>query len=374
MSDRKQLALETIMQRHTKRIPSWTFHPMEHSVIERFAGANSGDYRKNPKEVYLAMQRAVGTCMIDQYIPLNPLTMGNKGYDEETERGVTTGAAQILLDDMEIDSPEAMIEHMERYIFPRMQKELLEFNEDIRVKEIIESERAVQRELGQDILKAPYGFTAFPCFAYNTYGYANYFMACALYPEVIEKHFSLAADVSILNNRAVARAFTEAGLPLYLRLDHDMADSRGTLVNIKWLDKHWFPHFARSLEPLLKTDIRMIWHCDGNLMEMVPRLLDVGLQGFQGFQYEDGMDYKKICQMKAKDGNSLLIIAGVSVTRTLPHGTPDDINKEIAWLVENGPATGLFLGCSSSITPGVPWENLKTLVDGLQYYRTHGRG
>jgi uncharacterized protein (DUF169 family) len=32
---------------------------------------------------------------------------------------------------------------------------------------------------------------------------------------------------------------------------------------------------------------------------------------------------------------------------------------------------GLFLGGSSSIALGVPWENLATLVEGLRYYRTH---
>jgi hypothetical protein len=74
-----------------------------------------------------------------------------------------------------------------------------------------------------------------------------------------------------------------------------MADSRGTLVDPKSLDKLWFPHFARCLEPMLETDVRMIWHCDGNLMEVVPRLLEIGVRGFQGFQYEDGMDYEKIC-------------------------------------------------------------------------------
>jgi hypothetical protein len=44
------------------------------------------------------------------------------------------------------------------------------------------------------------------------------------------------------------------------------------------------------------------------------------------------------------------------------------------FLVENGPRTGLFLGASSSIAPGVPWENLKTFVEGLHHYRLHGRG
>ena len=162
-------------------------------------------------------------------------------------------------------------------------------------------------------------------------------------------------------------------MPPFCRLDHGMADSRGTLVDIRTLDRMWFPHLARCLEPLLRTDVRMIWHCDGNLMQMVPRLLEVGVRGFQGFQYEDGMDYERICAMKTRDGEELLIIGGVSVTRTLPSGTPDDVRREMAWLVEMGPRTGLFLGGSSSVAPGVPWENVRTLVEGLRFYRDHGR-
>jgi Xaa-Pro aminopeptidase len=61
------------------------------------------------------------------------------------------------------------------------------------------------------------------------------------------------------------------------------------------------------------------------------------------------------------------------VTRTLPFGTPSDVKKEMVWLVENGPPTGLFLACSSSIAPGVSWENMRTLVEGLKYFQSHGR-
>ena len=103
-------------------------------------------------------------------------------------------------------------------------------------------------------------------------------------------------------------------------------------------------------------------------------LIEVGLKGFQGFQYECGMDYPKICRMKAKDGDDLMIIAGVSVTCSLPLGSALEVKREIDWLVEHGPRTGLFLGPSSSVTPGVPWENIRTFIDGVAYYRTHGRG
>ena len=200
-----------------------------------------------------------------------------------------------------------------------------------------------------------------------------YFQAWALYPEVIERHFSLQADLALRNNRAAARALSGGSIPPLYRMDHDMTDSRGTLVSVESLERLWYPHFARCLEPLLKTNVRLIWHCDGNVMEMVPRLLEVGLQGFQGFQYEDGVDYERICRMKTRDGEDLAIIAGVSVSRTLPMGTPDDVRREMRWLVENGPKTGLMLACSSSMCPGVPWESIEMLVEGLRYYREHGR-
>ena len=50
------------------------------------------------------------------------------------------------------------------------------------------------------------------------------------------------------------------------------------------------------------------------------------------------------------------------------------MKKQLKWLVDNGPKTGLFLAGTSSITPGAPWENIATLVEGLKYYRDHGRG
>ena len=373
MTETAQLALDTILGKPLKGIPSWLIHPMEHRIIDRLAEVPEGTYRMEPEKTYLRMQRNIGTCLLDQYIPDNPLTMGGAGYDDNTERSATTGAKEIVMDGIRIDSPEAVVEHLEKFVFPELQKAVQDFDENTRIREIIDGERKIQELLGPTILKSGHGFVGFPTLAYGTYGYENYFMAYALYPEVIERHFSLQADLALLRNRAALRAYQEGNLPPLYRLDHDMADSRGTLVDINSLDKLWFPHVARCLEPLLKSDVKLIWHCDGNLSQMVSRLLDIGLDGFQGFQYEDKMDYEKICAMKTKNSEPLLIIAGVSVTRTLPKGTPEDVKTEIDWLVEKGPKRGLFLGCSSSMAPGVSWKNIQTMIEGFAYYREHGR-
>jgi Uroporphyrinogen decarboxylase (URO-D) len=370
-----QLVMDTILQVPRMGIPSWLLNVMDHGYIERIAGVPPGEYKKRPEEIYLSFQQAIGTCLLDQWIPLNPLTIGSAGFEQEAEarKNPTSGKTQIICDGIPIVSPEAVVEHLEWFVFPGLRQAISSFDGASRYEKIVEGEVLLQRLLGPTILKSGYDFIQFPTLAYSTYGYTNYFLAYAAYPEVIETHFSLQADLALLNNRAAARAYNEAGLPPLYRLDHDMADSRGLLVKVDTLDKIWLPHFARCLEPLLKTEVRLIWHCDGNLMQMIPRLLEVGIRGFQGFQYEDRMDYERICQMKTKSGEGLIIIAGVSVTRTLPYGTPSDVRRELAWLIEKGPKTGLFLGASSSITPGVPWENLITLVEGLQYYQIRGR-
>ena len=373
MIDSSQLALDNILQKPTKGIPIFWCNVMEHDHIDRIAGVPPGTYRERPEETYIAMQKAIGVCLLDQYIWNNPLTMASKGY-EDTAHGATTGAREIAIDGITIDSPEAVVEHMERFVFPRLIEQAASFDENACARQIIESENSMQEMLAPEILKSPYGHATFPMLHYGTYGYVNYFSAYALYPEVMEKHFALQADFAVLKNRAVAKAVVQGQLPPLYRSDHDMADSRGTLVNIKSLDEIWLPHFARSMEPMLKAGIKLIWHCDGNLMEMVPRLLDCGFAGFQGLQYEAGMDYEKICRMKTRDGEDLIMLAGVSVTSTLPLGRPADVKKQMEWLVEHGPRTGLFLTASSSVTPGVPWENMKTFWDGLLYYREHGRG
>ena len=372
-----QLAWDTLAMRPTRGIPTWLFQTMQWSQLETLSGNPPGSYPKEPVRVYREFMLKSGVCFLDQWIPENPLSMKDQGYTADAQKSATTGAEEIVRDGIRIDSPEAVVEHMEKVLYPQWDKwrRDLEAHGDEHVRKLIAGEVEVQRLFGPNMLKGPYGgFFSFPGFQYWLYGYENYFMAYILYPEVIERGFKIHADASVVFHRLAARAILEGGLPRLIRLDHDMADSRGTLVDVRTLDKLWFPHFARSIQPLLDAGIRLIWHCDGNLMDMVPRLLECGIGGFQGFQYEDGMDYERICRMKTRDGGDLFIIAGVSVTTTLPLGKPADVRRQMDWLVEKGPKVGLMLGCSSSVAPGVPLENMQTLIEGFRHYRGNGRG
>lgn len=364
-----QLAFDTLQKEKTNGIPTGLVHFMEHAVIERLACSHPGDYKKDPYGVYIRMLENIGVNMVDQMLADNPLTIGERGYEHGGGSATTGGTA--VLDGLLIDSAEACAEHIERCAIPSLEREIARFNERQTVQDVITGESLAQRALGPNILKTGYAHLVFPLLDYGRYGYENYFMAYALYPETTDRLFKLQADYAVQKNQAVVKAYQYAGLPLYHRLDHDMADSRGLLVSLSSLKRCWIEQFARSIKPAVDAGFTLLWHCDGNLMQLVPYLLEAGVNGFQGFQYEDGMDYIKICRMKDRLGQSLVIEAGVSVTRELPLGTPGDVKSQMRFLVENGPRTGLFLSTSSSCTPGTPWENIATAVEGFQYYRTH---
>ena len=371
-----ELAWRALRGAPTEGIPSWGLFVMEHGEIERLAGSAPGAYQEDPDGVYLAMQRRVGTCYIDQYIPRNPLTMGDHGFEGGVAHGATTGAQEIVVDGMVIDGPEAVVEHLEAHIWPSLRQEIAacDPDDDAAVAALVAGERETQWILAPSILKTPYaGFNAIPSLRYGIYGYEAYLMAYGLYPEAMEQDFALQAELARRQNQLAARAIVEGGLAPVVRLDHDMADARGTLVSVASLERRWLPHLERAIAPLVEAGVRCLWHCDGNLMGLLPCLLAAGVAGFQGFQYEHGMDYAHICRMRTRDGDPVMIWAGVSVTTTLPHGTPADVRAELRWLVEEGPPSGLCLGASSSITPGVPPANLDALVEGLAHYRAGGR-
>ena len=370
-----RLAVDTLEMKLTRGIPSWMFHTMDIPFMESVSGHLPGDYFADKDTVYLEFQRAVGTCMLDQYLASNPATMTDHGYAADTERTATTGLEDVMRDGIAIDSPESVAEHLESIVFPRLGAEIAETDpaSTIAAAEVVAEERRIQGLMGRNMVKVPYVFH-FPRLRYGDYGYAHYLAAYVMYPELMDRDFSLQAELARRKNCQVARAVVEGQLPRVIRLDHDMADSRGLLVDVRSLDDVWLPHFSHAIRPLLDAGIRLLWHCDGNLMPLLPRLIEAGIGGFQGFQYEDGMDYQRICSMCDREGDPLMIWAGLSVTKTLPFATPAAIRAELAWLVENGPKTGLFLGASSSIIPGVPWPNLKTMIEGLAYYREHGRG
>ncbi len=199
------------------------------------------------------------------------------------------------------------------------------------------------------------------------FGNENYLMALTLYPEALDRLFARDAERAFLANRAVAEATRSDGLTPCVWTGTDICDNRGPVVDPALLEQIYFPRLRRSLEPLHEAGLTIIWHADGNIMPLAPRLLECGVDGFQGFQEKAGtpVDVEALSEMRTRRGRKPVLIGSVPTTTTLPFGTPDDVRREVARCVAlaRRRGGGFLLNASSSVGPEVPKENLYALFE-----------
>jgi len=170
-----------------------------------------------------------------------------------------------------------------------------------------------------------------------------------------------------LRARLIARAIQEGYHPRAIMTGEDICSQRGPMVSPKYLREEYFPLVEYALEPLLEVDAKIVWHCDGDVRPILDDILSCGIGGLQGFQRECGMDLAWIVDLKTREGEPLLIFGPISVTKTLPYGTPEDVRTEVKAAMDlcRDKASLVFF-TSNTINPDVPLENIYALWNTVQ--------
>jgi uroporphyrinogen decarboxylase len=163
-----------------------------------------------------------------------------------------------------------------------------------------------------------------------------------------------------------ARAIREGIHPRAILTGEDQCSQRGPMVSPAVLHREYFPLLEYVLEPLLAVGARVVWHCDGDVRPVLPDVLACGIAGLQGFQRECGMDLEWIVNLHSRRGEPLLIFGPLSVTGTLPFGTPDDVRAEVRRAMElcREKASLVFFS-SNTINPDIPFDNVLAFWDAV---------
>ena len=287
-------------------------------------------------------------------------------YDKMGNAGVVHGYWSNRLG---IKEPEEILPIIEAE--PSDEQLEREFDIEGTAREIADTIKKRIDATGGETLFLPY--LALPDFMgpYNEWGYVPYLTALALYPEHIGRYYHMAATRAYLHHLAVAEAVHRYGIPPFIYGGDDICDNAGPICSVETLDRLYFPELRRAFKPLLDNDVRVIWHCDGNIMPILDRLIEVGVSGLQGFQEEAGVPYPEIVKLKSRWDRPLIIWGCVSVTTTLPFGTVDDVKAAVRRSFDlAGPGRGFGLASTSSIMPEVLDENIEALY---LYGREYGR-
>jgi len=113
----------------------------------------------------------------------------------------------------------------------------------------------------------------------------------------------------------------------------------------------------KTLNPVLK----IAFHSDGNILPIIPDLIEVGLDILNPIQPKS-MDPARV---KREFGDKLTFWGTVDIQEVMPFGTAEDVANEVKLRIRTvGKGGGLIISPAHNIQPEVPLENI------LAFYKT----
>ncbi len=127
--------------------------------------------------------------------------------------------------------------------------------------------------------------------------------------------------------------------------------------------------FTDYIDLIKRYNTISMHHTCGCVVDIIPDMIDSGLQILQSIQPETkGM---KLSDLKRVFGKNLCFQGGVSIQKTMPFGSEDEIRNEVKALAEIAKRDGGYIFCTShNIQADTPVDSVITLLNAyLEYGR-----
>ena len=146
----------------------------------------------------------------------------------------------------------------------------------------------------------------------------------------------------------------------------DYGTQNGLLISNDMIGQFFMPSLKRHYDLAEKHGAMGYHHCCGAIFEMIPQLIDAGVNVLNPIQTSAaGMDPARI---KAAYGKDLCFHGGIDIQQTLVTGTPDDVRAEVRSRIETLGPEGYILSPSHTLQPDTPPENLVAMYDEVRRY------
>jgi uroporphyrinogen decarboxylase len=166
-----------------------------------------------------------------------------------------------------------------------------------------------------------------------------------------------------------AEAMIEVGVDALFITD-DYADNHGPFITRKLLQEQELPNLKKIVEEAHRHGVPVLKHSDGNLYPILGEIISTGIDGLHPI--EPGP--MNLADVKAKYGNRICLLGNVDCKYVLPHGSEEEVRRDVRRCIdaaaENG---GFILASSNSIHADVKVENIYAMVDESRRYGKYPR-
>lgn len=200
--------------------------------------------------------------------------------------------------------------------------------------------------------------------AWSFRGFQEFLTDLYLYPDFVEE---LLDRITEFNLRVLDNLRPFAIDAIFF--GDDWAQQSGLLLSPDLWRQFFKPRMSQLFDRVHRHGWRVMLHCCGAVEELLPELIEMGLDVFNPFQPEV-MDVYRI---KREYGKDLTFFGGLSIQRLLPFGTPEEVRQETRRMIaEVGRDGGYILSPAHALPGDVPPENLLAMIETVNESQAAG--
>lgn len=183
-------------------------------------------------------------------------------------------------------------------------------------------------------------------------------------PEFLEELAEIAVDFALKMIPRIAATGVDAMI-----IANDYGASAQGLLKPAHFKATYKPVLKKMVDGIKAQELPVFFHCCGCIRDYLDDLMEIGTDALHPLQRTAGMD---LAAVKAKYGSRLCIIGNVDSSRTLPFGSPGQIEAETREALRiAAPGFGYILASDHSLHDGIPVKNILWMFDCARKYGTY---
>jgi uroporphyrinogen decarboxylase len=145
---------------------------------------------------------------------------------------------------------------------------------------------------------------------------------------------------------------------------NDLGLNTGTIISPALLRSIFFPSLSKQISRIREAGKnnggKIIYHSCGNIKEVLPDLVEMGIHCYNNVQVGAGMD---LAEVKEHYGDAIALMGNVDATEILPRVSPEELEEAVKKTISIGaPGGGYILASDHSFHKGVPLSAVETFI------------
>lgn len=194
---------------------------------------------------------------------------------------------------------------------------------------------------------------------YNTIGMENFSIIMFENGELIDAALEQVTDDAVEMTGVI---HNEYDVPI-IHCGDDLGMKGTTLLSPQWLREHVFPRMRKVADAIRAGGKYFSFHTCGNVTEIVPDLINAGVEALNPIEITAGMD---LAEMKREYGDRLVLIGNANAN-IVQLGSPGEVRAEVRRCLDDAARGGGYF-LTGGITQATPVENALAYFDEARNY------